>query len=154
MNRPFVFILVVLCTSLVSGCKSTEKNPESTKSAPKELIIDDSCPNLSIEQELYAQINPEGIKIQESKIEENTLYLKVQFSGCPSDELTIAWNGLLKKSYPGKASFKVGLVETGMCEAIQIRELCVNVHALASNKKVVIYLNDVSEGLLYDVSGN
>lgn len=144
-------LLLAASTLFFFSCKGSEKTPASAKSAPEEMVLDKSCPDLEIEQGLYAQINPEGVQIKEANISKHTLYLRVQFSGCPSDELTIAWNGLLKKSYPGKATFRVGLLESGMCEAIQSRELCVNIHSLASNKKVIISLNDQPEGLLYSV---
>jgi hypothetical protein len=132
------------------ACKNSEKAPNNTKSAPAKTVVSNSCPKLEINSETYASISIGGVKILESSITGNDLKVKIEYSGCEEDNIYLAWNGLLAKSYPGKATFKVGLVKSGQCDAIQTRELCTNIAALATHKKVIVYLNSMENGLSYE----
>ena len=147
-------LLFITSSALLIGfysCKSNEKTPSESKSAI-ELKKDANCPDLIIENVLYNSIVGEGVQIKEASIRNNTLYLKCQYSGCESDELVVAFNGMVKKSYPAQAAIKIGYTESGSCDQIVTTELCCNITDLASYGKIMLYLNGKKEPVLYDTT--
>lgn len=147
-------IIILSISSFIFGCKGSEKvsEKEDVKTAASETpVANPNCLDLIIDADLYNNTQSESVRILERKIEGNYLYLKYTFSGCPSDEIYLVWNSMLKKSYPGQASIKLGFEETGSCDEMHTKEACYNLKDFVQYKKVVLTVNK-AEGILFDVT--
>lgn len=150
-----IFLLTVV---FISSCKGPEKTPETAKAAVKveeeksepTVTEPSNCFKVAMDKESFDKIQSEGIKIKSSKIVGNEFHVTCEFSGCPSDELYFAWNGAMKKSYPGQVTISLGYSQSGMCESIITQDYCFQINSLGINDKVYLKVND-GEMLLYEI---
>jgi len=152
MKKKLIVLLTLIAFFI--SCKNSENVPEKkeTKLAVKTLPeVDANCFDVILDSALYTKTIHEPIRILESEIKGNYLYLKYTYSGCPSDEIYLVWNSMLKKSYPGQASLKLGYETTGSCDEMHTKESCYDLKSFVQYKKVMLYVNN-ADGVLYDVS--
>lgn len=152
----------ILSLFLLVACKLTEEAPKaiSNSPAPEAAVVDQAveeltsdCPEYLNDPSTYNLIQYKTVNITSSEIRGNELHLSCEFSGCESDELILAFNGIVKKSYPGQASLKLGYVESGQCDAIQSMKFCYDISDLGQYGKIMISVNG-NKGMLYDAGKN
>ncbi|MGB0402886.1 MAG: hypothetical protein ACPGEG_02235 [Salibacteraceae bacterium] len=151
--------IILFAAVFMVGCKSSEKTPETAKTAPKveekssdaPLQEPSNCYEVAMDSESFDKIQSKTIKILKSQIIGNEFHVTCEFSGCPSDELYFAWNGAMKKSYPGQVTIALGYSQSGMCESIITQDYCFQIGSLAINDKIYLKVND-GEMLLYEIN--
>lgn len=142
--------IIILAVFITTGCKNSQKTAQTTSPKSETIKTNPNCPDLLTNNKVFNNINADNYHISETRIEGNTLYFTCSYSGCPEDELVITWNGIMKKSYPGQVTLKVGSEQPSHCDALQSRNLCVNLNPLISSGKVMVYINGNKNSALFE----
>jgi len=149
MNRKFYFaatlIAIVLVIIAFSSCKTTKE----VKTRQDKTTIDNSVnggEERTIQKlvldtaEIYTQTD--SFLLVNAVLSGKILEIEVEYGGgCGGDSWTLAWNGMMMKSYPPKMNVYLHFKDEDNCRSIVRKKLYFDISSI-HDKEAIIYLKN------------
>jgi hypothetical protein len=158
MKNIFILALLVFASCKTAKNTSTENNdPKLEQSNTEGGIVERIHESIEIKAEI-GRIEREqtmGVQVIKSRIEGNTLFLKIGYSGgCAKHDFNVIGNPMISKSLPPIRSVELIHLNNGdTCREYIEQELIIDLRELAYTKengsKIKLQFSGIEESIMY-----